>query len=59
MTWCKYGGEFWEEGIYASLSDAAARTHAEGIAWLYRIEHTDSLIPKHVLPRFAERLSVY
>lgn len=53
MTWSKYGSEFWDDLADAGLSDAAARTHAEGIGWLYRIERTDLRIPKQLVRRFA------
>lgn len=56
MTWAKYGTEFWDQLADDALSDAAARTHAEGIAWLYGIDRpnlTDLSIPKHLVRRFA------
>lgn len=53
MTWCKYGTEFWDDCANAGLSDAATRTHAEAIGWLYRVEATDLRILKHLVRRFA------
>ena len=53
MTWAKYGHEFWDECAMAGLSDAATRTHAEAIGWLYRLEDTSCRIPKHLVRRFA------
>lgn len=53
MTWAKYGAEFWDDCANAGLSDAAARTHAEAIGWLYRIERTDLRIPTQLVRRFA------
>lgn len=53
MTWSKYGAEFWDDLANVGLSDAAARTHAEGIGWIYRVERTDLCIPKHLVRRFA------
>lgn len=53
MTWAKYGAEFWDDCANAELSDAAARTHAEAIGWVSRIERTDLHIPKHLMRRFA------
>lgn len=53
MTWTKLGAEFWDDCANADLSDAAARTHAEAIGWVYRIERTDLRIPKHLVRRFA------
>jgi len=53
MTWAKYGAEFWDECANAELSDAAARTHAEAIGWVYRVERTDLRIPKHLVRRFV------
>lgn len=53
MTWAKYGVEFWDELAEAELSDAAARTHAEAIAYLYRIESDDLVVKRVTLRRFA------
>ena len=53
MTWCKFGTEFFDDLANAGLSDAAVRTHAEAISWIYRVEQTDLRIPKHLVRRFA------
>lgn len=53
MTWTKLGVEFFDDCANAGLTDAAARTHAEAIGWLYRIERSDLRIPKHLVRRFA------
>lgn len=53
MTWQKLGTEFWDDCAQAGLSDAAVRTHAEAIGWLYRVESTDMRIGKHLVGRFA------
>lgn len=53
VTWAKYGTEFWDDCASVGLSDAAARTHAEAIGWLYRVEATDLRILKHLVRRFA------
>lgn len=53
MTWSKYGAEFWDDLANVGLSDAAARTHAEAIGWIYRVEQTGLTIPKHLVRRFA------
>ncbi len=54
MTWQKLGIEFWDEVAVAGLSDAAARTHAEAIGWLYRLEKTpDLFVQRTMLRRFA------
>jgi hypothetical protein len=53
MTYCKLGTEFFDECADAGLSDAAVRTHAEAIIWLYRVEKFDMRIGKHLVRRFA------
>ncbi len=53
MTWCKLGDEFWDDCANEGLSDAAVRTHAEAIGWIYRIEQTELFIPKNLVRRFA------
>ena len=57
MTWAKFGTEFFEELMLAGVSDAAARTHAEAIAWVYRTgelaEQVTMAVPKRLLPKIA------
>lgn len=53
MTWSKYGLEFWDDCANANLSDAAARTHAEAISWVYRMEDTQLRVQKNMIRRFA------
>lgn len=56
MTWTKLGAEFWDQLADAGLSDAAVRTHAEAIGWLYGIDRenvADLSIPKSLVRRFA------
>lgn len=53
VTWTKLGDEFWDETANAGLSDAAARSHAEAISWLYRIESNDLIVKRGMLRRFA------
>lgn len=52
MTWPKYGTEFWPQLRHAGFSDAAARTHAEAIAYLYEaVQLPDGdLLPEDVVP---------
>ena len=38
MTWTKLGDEFADECARAGLSDAAFRTHVEGLSWAMRRE---------------------
>jgi len=38
MTWTKLGDEFADECARAGLSDAAFRTHVEGLSWTMRRE---------------------
>lgn len=54
MTWTKLGDEFTAECGNVELSDAAFRTHVELIAWLYRVEQMDLLIPKSRLAKVLE-----
>lgn len=51
MTWTKLGDEFSDE--CADLSDAAFRTHTEGLIWTMRRE-TGGYIDARHLKRFAE-----
>jgi hypothetical protein len=53
MTWSKYGGEYSDELAHAGVSDAAYRTHTEGIGYVYRLEDLKLRIPKHLIRRFA------
>jgi hypothetical protein len=53
MTYQKTGTEFWDECAMVGPTDAAVRTHAEAIGWLYRIESDDLRIPKQLVRRFA------
>src|SRR5215212_11490199 len=53
MTWTKFGVEFFDECADAGLSDAAVRTHAEALGYLYRTESRDMRIRKHTIRRFA------
>lgn len=53
MTWTKFGAEFFDDCANHGLSDAAVRTHAEAIGWLYTVESVDLTIAKNVVRRFA------
>lgn len=54
MTWwIELGTEFWDDCAHADLSDAATRTHAEAIGWLYRVESSDHVLKRSMLQRFA------
>ena len=53
MTWTKLGAEFGDECFKADLSDAAFRTHAEAINWIYRVEQDSLRIPERQLRHFA------
>lgn len=53
MTWTKLGSEFWPECLHHGLSDAAARTHAEAIAYIYEVEEMSCTIPKRLVRTFA------
>lgn len=59
MTWAKYGVEFFDQAAELGLSDAAVRTHAEAIAYVYRLDRenvADLSIGRHLLHRFAGSL---
>ena len=51
MTWTKLSDDFGDQ--CADLSDAAFRTHVEGLLWTMRRE-TDGAISKRDISRFAE-----
>jgi hypothetical protein len=56
VTWVKLGDEFFDQCADAGLSDAAVRTHAEAVAWLYRLDRddvTELSISKGLVLRFA------
>lgn len=53
MTWAKYGVEFFDQCADFGLTDAAVRTHAEALHYLYRLEDMEMRIAKHLLRRFA------
>lgn len=53
MTWAKFGVEFFDQCAEAGLSDAATRTHAEALHYLYRLEDMEMRILKHLVRRFA------
>jgi hypothetical protein len=53
MTYAKFGSEFPDYLAAAGLSDAAFRTHAEAIMWVYHVEAWDLRIPKYMLRRIA------
>lgn len=53
MTWLKLGEEFVVEAANADLSDAAFRTHVEGLAWALDREN-DGLFSVREVRRFAE-----
>lgn len=53
MTWTKLGSEFFPECMHHGLTDAAVRTHAEAIAYLYEVEETSCRIPKRLVRTFA------
>lgn len=53
MTYTKTGTEFPDEAANAGLSDAAYRTHHEGVNWIYRLESMDLGIRRNMLRRFA------
>jgi uncharacterized protein YdaU (DUF1376 family) len=53
MTYAKFGSEFPDRLAADGVSDAAWRTHAEAIMWLYHVEQWDLRIPKHMLRRIA------
>lgn len=53
MTYTRTGMEFPDECANAGISDAAYRTHHEGLSWLNAVERIDCHIPKHLVRRFA------
>lgn len=53
MTWLKLGEEFTKEAARAGLSDAAFRTHVEGLAYAVDRE-TDGTLDRRDVRRFAE-----
>ncbi|WP_426734918.1 hypothetical protein [Glutamicibacter sp. 2E12] len=53
MTWLKLGEEFTKEAARAGLSDAAFRTHVEGLAYAVDRE-TDGILDRRDVRRFAE-----
>jgi hypothetical protein len=53
VTYAKFGSEFPDYLAAAGLSDAAFRTHAEAIMWVYHVEAWDLRLPKHMLRRIA------
>lgn len=53
MTWLKLSDDFGDECARADLSDAAMRTHVEGLLWCMRRE-TGGALTKRDVRRFAE-----
>lgn len=53
MTWLKLSDDFGEDCARARLSDAAFRTHVEGLVWAMRRE-TDGYVDDIDVRRFAE-----
>jgi hypothetical protein len=53
VTYAKFGSEFPEKLAADGISDAAWRTHAEAIMWVYHVEAWDLRVPKHMLRRIA------
>jgi hypothetical protein len=53
VTYAKFGSEFPDSLAAAGLSDAAFRTHAEAIMWVYHVEAWDLRVPKHMLRRIV------
>lgn len=53
MTWTKFGSEFFPECLHHGLTDAATRTHAEAIAYIYEVEEMSCTVPKRVVRTFA------
>ena len=45
MTYAKFGSEFPEKLAADGISDAAWRTHAEAIMWVYHVEAWDRALP--------------
>jgi hypothetical protein len=53
MTWPKFGTEFPDDCAEADLSDAAYRTHAEAIIYLYGQENFALTVKKSTMRRWA------
>ena len=53
MTWLKTGDEFPLDCAAAELSDAAYRTHHEGLTWVLHRER-GPFVPEREVRRFAE-----
>jgi uncharacterized protein YdaU (DUF1376 family) len=53
MTYAKFGSEFPERLAADGMSDAAFRTHAEAVMWIYHVEVWDLRVPMHLLRRIA------
>lgn len=53
MTWTKLSDDFGDDCARVGLSDAAFRTHVEGLLWANRRE-TDGWLAEKDLKRFAE-----
>lgn len=53
MTWRKTGEEFDNECAHVDMTDAAYRTHVEGIGYVYSVGAMDCLIPKRRLAKIA------
>jgi hypothetical protein len=53
MTWTKLGDDFADDCARAGLSDAAVRTHTEGLVWAMRRE-TGGLLDKRDVQRAIE-----
>lgn len=53
MTWTKFGSEFFDDCANAGLTDAAVRTHAEAISWVYKVENIELGFPRNLIRRFA------
>lgn len=53
MTWRKTGEEFDNECAHVDMTDAAYRTHTEGIGYLYSVGAMDCLLPKRRLAKVA------
>jgi len=53
MTWTKLGDDFGDDCARVKLSDAAFRTHVEGLLWTMRRE-TDGFLDYRDVRRFAE-----
>lgn len=51
MTWMKISPELFDQAAADDLSQDAALAHLQGLAWIYRTERDDCLIPRRLLPR--------